>query len=65
MRFRGRRFRRAKRRKLANEITYWVKKINRNFRTGGLHVATACPIWDASGEREVKKELAKLHQQLG
>jgi hypothetical protein len=53
------------RRKLANEVTYWVKKIHRNFRTGGLHVATACPIWEASGEREVKKEFAKLNQQLG
>lgn len=53
------------RRKLANEVTYWVKTINRNFRTGGLHVETACPIWDANGEREVKKELAKLHKQLG
>ncbi len=53
------------RRKLANEVTYWVKKIHRNFRTGGLHVETACPIWEASGEREVKKEFAKLHQQLG
>ena len=53
------------RRKLANEVTYWVKKIHRNFRTGGLHVVTACPIWEASGEREVKKEFAKLHQQLG
>jgi hypothetical protein len=50
---------------LSNEVTYWVKTINRNFRTGGLHVVTACPIWEASGEREVKKELAKLHQQLG
>lgn len=53
------------RQKLANEVTYWVKTINRNFRTGGLHVETACPIWNANGEREVKKELAKLHQQLG
>ena len=51
--------------KLANEVTYWVKTINRNFRTGGLHVDTACPIWEASGQREVKKELARLQQQLG
>ena len=55
----------GQRQKLANEVTYWVKTINRNFRTGGLHVETACPIWEASGEREVKKEFAKLHQQLG
>ena len=55
----------GERQKLSNEVTYWVKTINRNFRTGGLHVVTACPIWEASGEREVKKELAKLHQQLG
>ena len=55
----------AERAKLANEITYWVKTINRNFRTGGLHVDTACPIWEAKGEREVKKEFARLHQQLG
>ncbi len=55
----------GERQKLANEVTYWVKTINRNFRTGGLHVETACPIWEASGEREVKKEFAKLHQQLG
>ena len=55
----------GERQKLANEVTYWVKTINRNFRTGGLHVETACPIWEASGKREVKKEFAKLHQQLG
>ncbi len=55
----------GERQKLANEVTYWVKTINRNFRTGGLHVVTACPIWEASGEREVRKELARLHQQLG
>ena len=55
----------GERQKLANEVTYWVKKIYRNFRTGGLHVVTACPIWEASGEREVKKEFAKLHKQLG
>ena len=24
-----------------------------------------CPIWEASGEREVKKELIRLHKQLG
>ena len=53
------------RQKLANEVTYWVKTINRNFRTGGLHVKTACPIWDANGPQEVQKELAKLHKQLG
>ncbi len=55
----------GERQRLANEVTYWVKTINRNFRTGGLHVETACPIWEASGEKEVKKEFAKLHQQLG
>ncbi len=55
----------GERQKLAGEVTYWVKTINRNFRTGGLHVVTACPIWEASGEREVKKEFAKLHKQLG
>ena len=55
----------GERQKLANEVTYWVKTINRNFRTGGLHVETACPIWENSGVREVKKELAELHKQLG
>jgi len=55
----------GERQKLANEVTYWVKTINRNFRTGGLHVDTACPIWEASGEREVKKEFARLQRQLG
>ncbi len=55
----------GERQKLANEVTYWVNTINRNFRTGGLHVDTACPIWEASGEREVKKELVRLHKQLG
>ena len=55
----------GERRKLANEVTYWVKTINRNFRTGGLHVQTACPIWEESGPREVKKEFAKLQKQLG
>jgi len=54
----------GERQKLANEVTYWVKTINRNFRTGGLHVQTACPIWEASGEREVQKEMARLQQQL-
>ena len=53
------------RQKLTNEVTYWVKTINRNFQTGGLHVRTACPIWEANGEREVKKELARLQGQLG
>jgi hypothetical protein len=52
----------GERQKLANEVTYWVKTINRNFRTGGLHVETACPIWNANGAREVKKELARLHK---
>jgi hypothetical protein len=55
----------GERQKLANEVTYWVKTINRNFRTGGLHVDTACPIWEASGAREVKKEFARLQRQLG
>lgn len=55
----------GERQKLASEVTYWVKTINRNFRTGGLHVDTACPIWEASGEREVKKEFARLQRQLG
>lgn len=53
------------RQKLTNELTYWVKTINRNFRTGGLHVDTACPIWEANGEREVKKEMARLRRQIG
>lgn len=53
------------RQKLTNEVTYWVKTINRNFRTGGLHVDTACPIWEANGEREVKKEMARLRRQIG
>lgn len=55
----------GERKKLAGEVTYWVKTINRNFRTGGLHVQTACPIWEASGEREVRKEFARLQRQLG
>jgi len=53
------------RQKLTKEVTYWVRTINRNFRTGGLHVDTACPIWEASGEREVKKEFTRLQKQLG
>ena len=53
------------RQKLTNEVTYWVKTINRNFRTGGLHVDTACPIWEANGEQEVKKEMARLRRQIG
>ena len=55
----------AERQKLTNELTYWVKTINRNFRTGGLHVDTACPIWEANGAREVEKEMARLHRQIG
>jgi hypothetical protein len=55
----------GERQKLTNEVTYWVKTINRNFQTGGLHVDTACPIWEANGEREVQKELARLQRQLG
>ena len=55
----------GERQKLTNEVTYWVKTINRNFRTGGLHVDTACPIWDANGKREVKKEMARLRRQIG
>jgi hypothetical protein len=55
----------SERQKLTNEVTYWVKTINRNFRTGGLHVDTACPIWEASGEQEVKKEMARLRRQIG
>jgi len=53
------------RQKLTSEVTYWVKTINRNFRTGGLHVDTACPIWEANGAREVKKEMARLRRQIG
>lgn len=55
----------SQRRKLHGELQYWVKTINHNFRTGGLSVETACPIWQASGKREVKKEFSKLHRQLG
>ena len=55
----------SQRRKLHGELHYWVKTINHNFRTGGLSVETACPIWQARGDREVKKEFSKLHQQLG
>lgn len=53
-----------KRQKLASELQYWVKTINRDFRNGGLHVVTACPIWETNGHQEVKKELAILHRQL-
>jgi hypothetical protein len=55
----------SQRHKLHGELQYWVKTINRNFSTGGLAVETACPIWQASGKHEVKKEFSKLHQQLG
>lgn len=55
----------GERQKLTSEVTYWVKTINRNFRTGGLHVDTACPIWEANGAREVKKEMARLRRQIG
>jgi len=54
-----------RRQKLASELQYWVKTINRDFRNGGLHVMTACPLWEANGQREVKKEFARLHKQLG
>jgi membrane-bound lytic murein transglycosylase B len=53
------------RKKLTSELQYWVKTINRNFRNGGLNVRTACPIWQDSGQLEVKKEFARLHKQLG
>ncbi len=53
------------RQKLTKELQYWVKTINRNFRTGGLNVVTACPIWENGGQQEVKKEFARLHKQLG
>ena len=38
---------------------------NHNFSTGGLSVETACPIWQDSGLRGVKKEFSRLHKQLG
>ena len=44
------------RQKLTKELQYWVKTINRNFRTGGLNVITACPIWENGGQQAVKKE---------
>ncbi len=53
------------RQKLTKELQYWVKTINHNFRTGGLNVITACPIWKDSGHQGVKREFAKLHKQLG
>ncbi len=53
------------RQKLTKELQYWVKTINRNFRTGGLNVITACPIWENGGQQAVKKEFARLHKQLG
>ena len=55
----------SQRRKLHGELQYWVKTINRNFRTGGLSIETACPIWQDSGELGVKREFSKLRQQLG
>ena len=53
------------RQQLLDEVTYWVRTINHNFSTGGLSVETACPIWQDSGRRGVKKEFSRLHQQLG
>ena len=55
----------GQRQKLTKELQYWVKTINRDFRTGGLNVVTACPIWENGGQQEVKKEFARLHKQLG
>ncbi len=55
----------SQRRKLHGELQYWVKTIDRNFRTGGLSIETACPIWQDSGELGVKREFSKLRQQLG
>ena len=51
--------------RLLDELQYWVKTINHNFSTGGLTVETACPIWQDSGMRGVKKEFSRLHKQLG
>ena len=55
----------SQRKRLLNELQYWVKTINHNFSTGGLAVETACPIWQDSGLRGVKKEFSRLHKQLG
>lgn len=54
----------AQRERLNGELQYWIKTINRNFRTGGLNVITACPIWHDSGQSGVRKEFARLHKQL-
>ena len=55
----------SERKRLLDELQYWVKTINHNFSTGGLTVETACPIWQDSGLRGVKKEFSRLHKQLG
>ena len=55
----------TQRERLSSELQYWVKTINRNFKTGGLNVVTACPIWHDNGETGVRKEFARLHKQLG
>ena len=55
----------SQRRRLLGELQYWVKTINHNFSTGGLTTETACPIWQDSGLRGVKRELSRLRKQLG
>ena len=55
----------SQRRRLLDELQYWVKTINHNFSTGGLMVETACPIWQDSGMRGVKEEFSRLRKQLG
>ena len=55
----------SERKRLLDELQYWVKTINHNFSTGGLAVETACPIWQDSGMRGVKKEFSRLRKQLG
>lgn len=55
----------SQRQRLVSELWYWVKTIHHNFRTGGLNVVTACPLWRDSGRREIWEEFARLHKQLG
>ena len=55
----------GQRERLTKVLSYWVKAITHDFERGGLHVATACPIWRSNGETGVRREFTRLQQQLG
>lgn len=55
----------SQRQRLDKELKYWVRTIERSFKSGGLTVETACPIWHDSGRSGVKREFARLRGQLG